>query len=245
MASPPVVPGAVERAAGSAGLGPLRRAFVPRRLNWAAVVVLLVFGLAMVVVLVGFIMLWAVFRTPNLSRSVAARRLYLYEQGFVLVERPDDPQVFRWDGIDAVFQKIVIRGVFGFETARNYLYTVVRRDGRTAKLTDLWTDIKDLGPHINLAVSAALLPMATTAIERGQGVRFGDMTLTADRIAGKHRSVRWSEVSKVTIVNGYVRVNVAGRFLPLSATAGAKIPNLPLFLTLTERLRCNTGARTP
>ena len=36
--------------------------------------------------------------------------------------------------------------------------------------------------------------------------------------------------------NGYVSVNIAGKFLSLSTTEAAKLPNLPLFFALTDRL---------
>ncbi len=63
------------------------------------------------------------------------------------------------------------------------------------------------------------------------------MTLTAGGISGKRGSVSWSEVSGVRIAAGYVSVNVRGKFLSLSTTAAANLPNLPLFMTLTDRLR--------
>jgi hypothetical protein len=199
-------------------------------------VVGIVFSLAFTIALVGFWMLWLMIRTPNLSRSQAVRRIYLYEHGFVSADRPDDPQVYRWDDIDTVYQKIVSRRSYGIETSKTYLYTITRRDGRTLKLTQFWADIVTLGPHINESVSMALLPVTLAAIDQGQGVQFGDMTLTADGIAGQRRTVSWAQVRKMRINNGYVSVDIEGRFLPLSTTAAAKLPNLPLFFALAERL---------
>jgi hypothetical protein len=195
--------------------------------------------LATTVILVGFWLLWMIFRTPNLSRSQNARRVYLYEQGFVIADRPDDPQVYRWDAIDTVFQKIISQRTYGFETAKSYLYTVTRRDGRSVKLTQFWAGIAELGPHVNECVSEALLPGTLAALDRGQGVQFGDMTLNGAGIAGRRKSVTWPEVRQVRIDSGYVSVDVAGKFLALSTTAAANIPNLPLFFVVTERLRQN------
>jgi hypothetical protein len=233
----PPVPDKVAQLAASAGLGALQRVYLPKHRSWALLIVNVVIGLATVIILVGLWLLWIVLRTPNFSRSQAARRVYLYEHGIIVADRPDDPQVYRWDQIDTVFQKIVSTRTYGIETARRYEYTVTRRDGRTEKLTQFFDGIAELGPHINQCVSTALLPGTLAAIEQGQGVRFGDMTLNAGGIAGRRRSVSWSEVSQVQIYNGYVRVGVAGRFFSLSTTAAADIPNLPLFLGLTDRLR--------
>lgn len=231
------VPANVAQAATDAGLGALLRVYTPKRRNWLVIVLGLALGLFGIIVLAGFYILWLMLRTPNLSRSMAARRLYLYDQGFILTERPDNPQVYRWDNVQTVFQKIVSNRTYGVEMSRTYVYTITDRDGRTVKVTEFWNDIAQLGAHINHSVSLALLPGTLAAIERGQSVQFGDMMVNATGIAGRRKSVTWPEVRNVAIYNGYVRVDVAGRLFSLSTTAAAKIPNLPLFLELTTRLR--------
>lgn len=213
------------------------RVYQPKRRNWAVLGFMFLVGLLLAWLIIGLWLIWEIIRTPNLSRSLAARRIYLYEQGFVLAERPEDPQAYRWDGIDTVFQKIVSKRMYGIEIAKKYLYTITRRDGRTAKLTVFWEGVDQLGAHIDERVSAALLPGAAAAIERGESIQFGDLTLTAGGIAGRRKSVTWPEVSGVRIAVGYVSVNVQGKFLSLSTTAAADLPNLPLLLALTERLR--------
>lgn len=230
------MPSQVAQVAAAAGLGRLLRVYQPKHQNWFLLVFMFLVGLVTSFVLVGLWMIWMIFRTPNLSKSVAARRIYLYEQGFVLVERSEDPQVYRWDGIDTVFQKIVRQSYNGIQTGTKFLYTITRRDGATAKVTLFWDGGAQLGAHINERVSAALLPGAVAAIHRGQGIQFGDMTLTMDGIAGKRQSVSWSQVSGIQIVNGFVRVRVQSRTMSLSSTAAANLPNLPLFLALANRL---------
>ncbi len=233
------VPANVAQVAVASGLGTFERVYVPKRRSWALIIVNLFLALLTLFVLVGFWLLWVLFRTPNMSRSQAARRVYLYERGFIVADRPEDPQVYRFEDIDTVFQKIVSQRTYGFETARSYLYTINTRDGRTVKLTQFYSNIEELGPCINQRVSALLLPGVLGAIGQGQAVRFGDVTLAAGGIAGKRKSVSWPEVREVRISNGYVSVEIAGKFLSLSTTEAADLPNLPLFLELTHRLRGN------
>lgn len=227
------VPGNVARAASDARLGALLRVCTPKRRNWFVIVLGFILGLVTIIGIVGFYILWSMFRTPNLSRSIAARRLYLYGYGFVLANRPDNLQVYRWDGVRTVFQNI--RG--GRSVGGTYVYTITATDGRTVRLTQFWSEIAQLGEHINENVSLALLPATLTAIQRGQSAQFGDLMLSATGIAGQRKSVTWPEVSSVVIYNGYVRVDVRGKVFSLSTIAAAKVPNLPLFLELTERLR--------
>jgi hypothetical protein len=235
------LPDNVAQAAASAGLGALVKVYTPKRRNWALLIFNIIVGLVCAIFLLGLWLLWMVYRTPNLSRSLAARRLYLFEQGFIVLDKPDNPQAFRFDAIDTVFQQIVSRRTYGIEVARTYVYTVTARDGRVTKVTQFWSDIAELGSHINTSVSNALLPGTITAIERGQSVQFGDMTLNATGIAGRRKSVTWKEVSDVRIANGYVSVKVAGKFWSLSTVAAAKLPNLPLFLALAGRLKAAGG----
>ena len=231
------MPSNITQATVSANLGPLVRVFVPKKRPWSLIIFMFVVGLATSWLLVGLWMLWEISRLPNVSRSQAARRLYLYERGFVIADKPDNPQVYRWDDIGTVFQKIVSRRSYGIEVARQHEYTITRKDGQTVKVTQFWDGIADLGPIINQCVSQALMPGVLAAIDRGQGVQFGDLTLSAVGVAGPRKQVTWAEVNKFTIANGHVRMGVAGKFLSLSTTAVAEIPNLPLFLTLAERLR--------
>jgi len=235
------MPPAVAQAAASAQLGALQRVYLPKRRNWALIVFNILIGLLMAVFLIGLWLLWVIFRTPNLSRSQAARRVYLFEQGFIVADRADAPQVFRFDGIDTVFQKIVSQRTYGVETTRQYLYTITARDGRQVKLTQFWAGIAELGPYVNNRVSSALLPATLGAVQRGQAVQFGDITINASGISGRRKSVTWQEVRQVRIANGYVSVDIAGKFFSLSTTAAANLPNLPLFLELTDRLRGNAA----
>src|SRR3989440_1857051 len=235
------MPPAVAQAAASAQLGALQRVYLPKRRNWALIVFNILIGLLMAVFLIGLWLLWVIFRTPNLSRSQAARRVYLFEQGFIVADRPDAPQAFPFDGVDTVFQKIVSQRTYGVETARQYLYTITARDGRQVKLTQFWAGIAELGPYVNNRVSSALLPATLGAVQRGQAVQFGDITINASGISGRRKSVTWQEVRQVRIANGYVSVDIAGKFFSLSTTAAANLPNLPLFLELTDRLRGNAA----
>jgi len=211
--------------------------YQPKHRNPVLLVFMFLIGLLLSWLVIGLWLIWEIFHTPNLSKSRAARRVYLYEHGFVLVEHPENPQVYPWDAIDTVFQKIVTTRYNGINAGTKYLYTITRHDGATTKLTVFWDGGAQLGAHINERVSAALLPGAVAAIERGQGIQFGDMTLTRGGIAGKHGPVTWAEVSGIRMMSGYVHVQVRGKRRPQSTSAAASLPNLPLFLALTDRLR--------
>jgi hypothetical protein len=235
------VPGPIAAAAAHANLGALEGVFTPKKINWFVLVMSMLIGLATLIFVVGLFVLWYLFRTPNLSPRQARKRLYVYQLGFVVANSPDQPQVFRWDDVQTVFQKIVRRTSYGVTVATNYQYTITRRDGATIKITNFWNNVEILGSHINNNVSRALLPGMRAALRNGQGVRFGDIVMTAATVTGKRETVPWSQVKSVTVNSGYVRVNLANKFFSLSTKPAAAIPNLPLFLTIAEELRMSAA----
>jgi hypothetical protein len=236
-AAAPPLPPAVATAATQWQLGPLQRVFTPKRVNWFVLTFMILVGLATAVIGVGLILLYFAVRTPNIWPAQAAKRLYVFELGFIVADKPGEPQVFHWDGVDTVFQRIVRRSTYGVTVNTEYRYTITRRDGYTIKITNFWDGVEELGRHINHNVSIALLPRMRAALAQGQSIQFGDITLSAAEVRGKRHTATWSQVRSITVQNGYVRVNLQGKFLSLSTKPAAAIPNLPLFLTLADQLR--------
>lgn len=235
------VPDVVAAAATAQGLGGFREVYGTKKLNWAVIVINMITGIATCWLILGLWLLWSNFHTPNLSKRVAGRRVYVYDAGFVYGDGAGGFEVYRWDAISTVFQRIVTTSVYGVNTSTQYLYTITRADGQTVKLSHYIRDIARLGPHVALQVSRAQLPAVQQALVAGQGVVFGDMTVTAQGVTAKRGLVPWSEINGAKIARGYVTVSRQGKFLPLSNKPAAKIPNLPLFLALVEQY--SAGAR--
>ena len=139
-------------------LGQPVAAFRPRRWGTVRLITLLFFGVVSLVILVGFMFLWQAFRTPNLNRKLAAKRVYVFEHGFVTADRTGPLEVYRWDAINSVYQEIVDRYANGVKVATTYKYTVHRADGATVVLTEFYADIAGLGRHICEQVANVHLP---------------------------------------------------------------------------------------
>ena len=182
-------------------------------------------------------------RNPVIVRSLDKKRIYFYDQGFVHSDGKGQLDVYRWDQIPAVFQRIVQTRYNGVPTGTQYLYTVTRFDGKTVKLTNFWEGVAELGREVNLRVSQVQLPAMQEALARGHNVQFGDIIVNAGGVSGKRGSAPWSEISRVAVRNGQVSLVRAGKFLPLSSTPASSIPNLPLFLHLATTYQ-QQGSRT-
>lgn len=237
------LPPEIAAVAADHGLGDLVKAFRPRRSNQALVIGLLIVSIGLIWCVVPIYVLWLLFRTPNLNRRLAAKRLYVFDKGFVIANKPTEVQTWRWSDIASMLQKVVMRNTFGVWTGTTMKYTVTRTDGTSTRLTNFWTDVEDLGDHINIRVAATLLPSIRRALAAGQGVQFGDVTIDRRGIISKNGAATWAEIASVEADGGYIRVVQHGRTRALSSTHLSKMPNPTLFAALAKELRASAGQR--
>ncbi len=206
-----------------------------------AVAFLATFGLSGwpgVVLMLAFIIpfTWLLSRSPNFNRTQAAKRVYVFEGGLVHADRGLTP--YPWPAIMSVRQKIVRQYVNGVYTGTRYLYTVTRNDGKVLKLTEFFDGIARLGQGISEQVARIHLPHALAAIQRGETVPFGDLAVHANGVvSARHGLLPWAELEQVQVVQGYVRLRKAGKWLPWSHKPAAEIPNLYVFLTLADQFQ--------
>lgn len=233
------------------GLGPLRAVHRPARHNALVVLGTLIIlipvpflfsGSATPAALLLAVLLWPLgvlltLKSPAINHDLARHRVYVHDNGFVHVGKRNSADVYRWDQITTVYQSIVNTRYNGISTGTRYLYTITRADGKTAKLTQAFEDIGRLGRAISLRVSEAQLPAVKAALAEGQKLWFGDIFVDSASVGTDRRAVPWTSISDVQIRNGQISLVQKGKFLPLTRTRAAKVPNLPLFLHLARTLQ--------
>ena len=241
--------------ASGSGLGPLRATHHPARHN-----AMLVLGAVVILIPVPFlfsspariggvllaVLLWplgvlVLLKIPSINHDLARHRVYVHDNGFIHVGKRNSADVYRWDQITTVYQSIVNTRYNGISTGTRYLYTITRADGKTAKLTQAFENIGRLGRTISLRVSEAQLPAVKAALAEGRKLWFGDIFVDSASVGTARRTVPWSSISDVQIRNGQISLLQTGKFLPLTRTRAAKVPNLPLFLHLARTLQ--SGSR--
>jgi hypothetical protein len=164
--------------------------------------------------------------------------VYVFEAGLLWSDGRGTLDGYRWDAIMSVKQKIVRQSTYGVHTATTYLYTITRNDGKVLKLTQFYAGIAQLGQGVTEQVARVHLPHAYAAIQRGETVPFGDLAVNAAGVvSGRHGLLPWTDLDGVSVVNGYVSLRKAGKWLPWSGKAASDIPNLFVFLTLAEQLQ--------
>jgi hypothetical protein len=174
----------------------------------------------------------------NLTPRRGSRCVYVFEHGFIQADNTGPLVEMRWDAVGSVLQRITKTYTNGIYTGTQYLYTLTRSDGLRLKLTGWYKGIAQLGQTIAREVTRVQLPPAFAAVQRGQTIAFGDLTVNAAGIAAAGKgAVPWSEIQAVQIARGYVSVRRSGRWLAWSGQPASKIPNLFVFLTLADQLR--------
>ena len=234
----------------AAGLGNLRAVYPVARqtrlLVLAVCFILLpipfLFGAAAAAGLLLGVLLWplaamALYKSPIVNHRMARRCVYVHEYGFIHVGQGNSMDAYRWDQISTVYQAIVRTRYNGVSTGTKYLYTITRADGKTVKLTQMFQNIGQLGRDISVRVSDAQLPAVRAALAQGQKLWFGDIFVDSVSVGTQRKAVPWSSVSDVQIRNGLISLVQTGKFLPLTRTRAADVPNLPLFLHLARGMQ--------
>ncbi len=202
---------------------------------WGLAILGLVFAVPFVILL---------FRNPTFSRRLAARQVYVFENGFIHTAASGPVGDYRWDGIASVLQKIVERYTNGIHTGTTYLYTVTRQDGAVVKLTQFYDRVAELGQTIAREVTRVHLPRAIAALQQGHTVPFGDLAISsAGIVSARHGLLPWAELEEVRLQQGYVKLRKAGKWLSWSHKPAAEIPNLFVFLTLADQLQRSARQR--
>lgn len=234
----------------AAGLGSLRGVYPAARqakmlvagIFFCLLPLLFLLGGASPVALLMGVILWPMaglllYNCPIVNPAMARKCVHVHEYGFIHVDKKNSMDAYRWDQITTVYQSIVRSSYNGVSAGTKYLYTITRADGKTVKLTQAFQDIGQLGRDISVRVSEAQLPGVRAALAQGQKLWFGDVFVDSVSVGTQRKSVPWSSVSDVQIRNGLISLVQTGKFLPLTRTRAADVPNLPLFLHLARGMQ--------
>lgn len=160
---------------------------------------------------------------------------FLFVKGLIDVQGTET-KVFPWGRIAEFWIKAIRRS-----GTRSVVYTIRRDDGLEAKLNTLdfgTSNVDTLGTIISEAVVRSQLPRALAAMQSGNDLPFGPITLNAQEIRIAHHRLLWSEVGDVTVENGFLYVLKPGQMKLLGlSVAVMHIPNLAVLLKLVASVK--------
>ncbi|WP_332839122.1 DUF6585 family protein [Nocardia bovistercoris] len=206
------------------------------------------FGLLCVapfVALPGYTFVTGLYRGTFGKPVLRAVRLDLYERGLVFADY-GKLHCVRYD-TTVIHRELVRHMLYGLlELKTTYRYDLVDVEGKRLSLThEEAPQVTRWGPAIEHDLARAQLPSVTEKLYRDDHVSFGKLWLTTRGCGADRNSVLWSQVNQIAVINGRLWAHVDGRWLPLTSTSLAKIPNLCVFLALADQLIADSRGQGP
>jgi hypothetical protein len=198
-------------------------------------------ALGVILLAVAVVFVFYIVRGIAANGAIAGTCAATFESGVVYIDEQGKTHVFRWRST-TVRQRVVTYTRNGVDTRRTYEYELIGVDG--AKLTLRGNSNKpslanpeQWGREIQEGITHAQLPVALDTVAGGGTVPFGPIQVSGQGVVAGGRSVPWSDVEEIKVVQGVVSVRVAGKWLALVKAEVREIPNFFVFHALAEHLR--------
>lgn len=157
----------------------------------------------------------------------------LFERGFVL-SRAGKTMSARWDDVASVTQNIV-RIRYNFVPVwTSYKYTVALNNGDSMLINNGFSKVGKLGENVQRISANTLLPRAIAAYNSGAVLPFGKLSLSQAGISNGQETLPWSDLDRVTFVNGGALVMRKGKRIRWASEHIRKIPNVYVFTGLVN-----------
>ncbi|MCL4302188.1 MAG: hypothetical protein KJ077_41255 [Anaerolineae bacterium] len=183
-------------------------------------------GFSLAVLLGG---VWSVW-TQQREKSLAVR---LYQAGLVYV-RGEKTQMVRWAEISQVQLATYYNRKLQM-TSHNYKLHTRRGSTLAFNFNDqAMSDLAQLSATLQREVTARLLPEAIAAVQAGQPLVFGRLTVGQAGLSLGRRSLPWPEVASVQLEQGFVVIRRRSQKGEWGRTAVAGVPNIFVFTGLVD-----------
>ncbi|POM25918.1 hypothetical protein BTM25_03020 [Actinomadura rubteroloni] len=198
------------------------------------------FGMFFVLFAVIAVCLWI----AELSTAAKNTRLgmHLYERGLVATVKGRTHAV-RYDRTEVFQSSIRQTGVGGYTDYSYKLtdvegvqFTLQGRNGGTPA-TGKFARHDEWGTALQEGVTRAQLPSIVERLNAGQRVDFGKLWVTRDEVGSAKGVTRWHEIEDLRIIQGFLKLKVAGKWRSAVNVAVSSIPNLYVFIGVADQLR--------
>ncbi|MFF0613371.1 DUF6585 family protein [Nocardia tengchongensis] len=115
------------------------------------------------------------------------------------------------------------------------------RHGFDAHYARYSTGFEDFSAFIEPYLIQAHIPAAQTALNRGESIDFGALSVSATGISRRGDTVTWSELAEISITKGELDIYKRGKRLRWASIDCAKIVNLGLLITIARTLATPHG----
>ena len=186
-----------------------------------------------------FALLLLVLGDAFLSRD---KRVYVCPGGLLYLHGKKTDAI-RWDQVEAVWQRVVRRTVYGVRGPAAHLYTLRRNDGAKFKFDDHLDNVQALGNTIVSETASLLWSRYIAAYQAGQTVTFGRLSLNQQGVSYGKVLLPWHQVKGIQTKQGFIYIQKEGNpSRSLRTVAASQIPNFNVFMALVDSI-LNSGRR--
>lgn len=171
-------------------------------------------------------------RRGVINRQNRAARIDLFDHGVTVYRSGQRVAGFRWDSTEVRQQAIP----FHDTTPVTYLLELSGPGGVEATIDEEgFARAREWARAIQSAVTATQLPAAVAAIDNGNTVPFGELSLSLDALTFREEALSWEDIQLIDARSGHIRIKLSGMWMSLAPVS--TIPNFYIFNELAERLR--------
>lgn len=117
----------------------------------------------------------------------------------------------------------------------NLTLTVSGVEGKRIKVTSNYRNAKEAIGLILTRLNPGWVSAARSRIQRGETIRFGDLSLSATTLTWKKQSpIPVADLSKAEIVGRYLRIKRTGKWMNAVSARSDKVPNVLVFLEVLD-----------
>lgn len=152
----------------------------------------------------------------------------IYENGLVAAKR-NKKHTALWEEIAVVKESVEKMYMNGSYVYDRYLYTIEKKNGETFELSNMVSNIEQIGRTIRIKTLGILYPQAKEKISSGGQVSFGLLWIDKNGLSG----IPWAELSTLKLKDGTIQViDKTGKTVVQGSYAGT--PNAHLLIELLE-----------
>lgn len=169
------------------------------------------------------------------DRALRNLQIFVFSNGLV-VARGAECQVFRWDDVESVWEKITQHYSEGQKTGLSSLYKIRRADGFEVVIPSAIKSVEELGATIRDKIGERLLPRAAKQYDEGQTVQFGQITVSRQGVGDGRTILPWRKFKGIHVNDGAILVNKDGEWAKWSNIKSGSVPNVFVFVDLVNKI---------
>lgn len=162
----------------------------------------------------------------------AHRRVALHKNGLQIEWTGGQRQIFLWHQLCGLSCSTLENRFLGFQFGARYQMTFFPCSGAALRIDDRLQNLPDLMARVKAKLHPRWLPQMRAALQRGETLSFGVVSVHQGGIRLRGREMPWAQVSCLSVVRGHLVVE-SGPMRRVKIPV-YKIPNVELLIQLLQ-----------